>query len=183
MYYKLNLGTTIKLFLRRSFQGSLHHCEIESQFTQTLSLSKWKGRTLVRHDPIRLSLEVQMIVFTAIRVERGFAIWTAISWSHIFVDRQFSFTDPAKNCFCVPLIFTPYLCRVISCFLMTLIAGIVFVTTFELYSNYIKRWMIMLAAGIIIDHFPIYSYLTHNAFCNSFPLKWGMIYEKRNFFK
>jgi len=79
VYYKLNLGTTIKLFLRRSFQGSLHHCEIESQFTQTLSLSKWKGRTLVRHDPIRLSLEVQMIVFTAIRVERGFAIWTAIS--------------------------------------------------------------------------------------------------------
>jgi hypothetical protein len=32
--------------LRRSVQGSVHYSAIVSQFTQTLSETKWKGRTL-----------------------------------------------------------------------------------------------------------------------------------------
>jgi hypothetical protein len=49
-------------------------------------------------------------------------------------------------------------------FFMTLITWIIFVTTFEFYSNDVKCGMIMLAAGMIIYQFPIYVGLVHNAF-------------------
>ena len=112
--------------------------------------------TLVRQIHVRLALEVQMIVFIAIRIESGFAIWTVISWSHIFVDRQLGFTNSAKNCFYIPPILGPCLCRMIGSFFMTLIAGIIFFTTFELYSNDIKNWVIMLATSFIIKKLSIY---------------------------
>ena len=112
--------------------------------------------TLVRQIHVRLALEVQMIVFTAIGIEGGVAIRTAISWSHIFVDRQLSFTNSAKNCFYAPFILAPCLCRVISSFFIALIARIIFLTTFELYSNDVKNWVIMLATSFIIKKLSIY---------------------------
>ena len=105
---------------------------------------------------IKLTPEVQMIVFTAIGIEGGVAIRTAISWSHIFIDRQFCFTNSTKNSFYIPFIFIPGLRRVISCFFMTLITGIIFIAAFEFYSNNVKRGMIMLTAGFTINKLSIY---------------------------
>ena len=121
-----------------------------AQFTQ----SEAKG-TLGGACP-ELRLEIQMIVFATIRIEGSVAIWTVISWSHIFIDSQFSFTNPAKNSFRIPFIFIPNLRLMICCFFMTLIAGVIFITAFEFYSDNIKQWMIMLATGFIINKLSIY---------------------------
>ena len=80
-----------------------------------------------------------MVVFTAIWIEEGVAFWTLIPRSHIFFYCQFGFTVSAENSFGVPLIFVPCLCGMTRCFPVTLVAGVVFVTTFELDSNNIKR--------------------------------------------
>ena len=157
MYCELNLVAIIKLLLRRSVRRSDLSWTIASQFTR----NDVKGALLYDMNPGQLRLEVQMIVFTAIRIKGRCAIWTVVAWLHIFVDRQFRFTDPAKNCFCVPLIFTPCFRSMTHRFLMTLIAGVIFVTTFELYGNYINRRVIMLTPGIVINHLPIYFNFTH----------------------
>ena len=107
-------------------------------------------------NPVQLSLEVQMIVFATIGIEGWSAIRALIIWIHVFINCQFRFTNSAKDCFCVPLVFIPYLCRMISCFFMTLIAGVIFVTTFEFYGNNVKEWTIMLATGFIIYNLSIY---------------------------
>ena len=131
-----------------------------AQFTQseakgTLVLQKFYS-TIIGIACPELRLEIQMIVFATIRIEGSVAIWTVISWSHIFIDSQFSFTSPAKNSFRVPFVFIPNLRRMISCFFMTLIAGVIFITAFEFYSDNIKQWMIMLATGFIINKLSIY---------------------------
>jgi len=51
----------------------------------------------------------------------------------------------------------------VSRFFMTLITGIIFLTTFELYSNNVKLRMIMLATGFIINKLSIYFDLMHFA--------------------
>ena len=131
-----------------------------AQFTQseakgTLVLQKFYS-TIIGIACPELRLEIQMIVFATIRIEGSLAIWTVISWSHIFTDSQFSFTNPAKNCLRIPFIFIPNPGWMSSCFFMTLITGIVFVTTFEFYGNNIKRRMIMFATGFIINKLSIY---------------------------
>jgi len=50
-----------------------------------------------------------------------------------------------------------------SRFLMALIAGIIFLTTFELYSNNVKLGMIMFTAGFAINNLSIYFDLMHFA--------------------
>ena len=105
---------------------------------------------------IKLTPEVQMIVFTAIGIEGGVAIRTAISWSHILADRQLSFANSTKNSFRIPIVFIPNLRRMISSFFMALIAGIIIVTAFEFYSNNVKWWVIMLATGFTINKLSIY---------------------------
>ena len=104
-----------------------------------------------------------MIVFTAIRIESDFAIGTAISGSHIIVDRQLSFTNPAKNCFYAPFIPGPCLCGMSSSFFMTLITRIIFLTAFELYSNNVKPGMVMFTTGFTINKLSIYFDLIHFA--------------------
>jgi hypothetical protein len=47
IFYDASLSATIILPLRRSVQGFVLYSTNASQFTQTLSAAKWKGRTLV----------------------------------------------------------------------------------------------------------------------------------------
>ena len=131
-----------------------------AQFTQseakgTLVLQKFYS-TIIGIACPELRLEIQMIVFATIRIEGSVAIWTVISWSHIFIDSQFSFTNSTKNCFRIPFVFIPNLHRMISYFFVTLITGVIFVTAFEFYRNNVKRWMIMLTTGFIINKLSIY---------------------------
>ena len=126
------------------------------------SLRRAKRRALLYDiNPVQLSLEVQMIVFAAIGIEGWSAIRTLIIWIHIFINCQFIFTNSTKNSFRIPIVFIPNLRRMISSFFMALIAGIIIVTAFELYSNNVKRWMIMLATGFTINKLSIYFYRIH----------------------
>ena len=104
-----------------------------------------------------------MIVFAAIWIEGWSAIRTLIIWIHILSYCKFRSTNPTKNCFCIPFFFFPKLRRMIGCFLMTLKTGIIFFTTLEFYSNNIKRWIIVLTAGFIINKLSIYFDLIHFA--------------------
>lgn len=123
-----------------------------------------KGRALLcDKNPIQLSLEIQMIMFAAIGIERWSAIRTVIIWAHVFINCQFRSTNSTKNSFRIPFIFIPNLPGVISGFLMTFITGIIFLTTFEFYGNNVKLRMVMLTAGFIINKLSIYFYRIHFA--------------------
>ena len=142
--------------LPSSFSLSLNN---ESQFTR----SEAKSRSLVLHNPIQLRLEIQVIVFAAVGIESWSAIRAMIIWIHVFINCQFRFANPTKNCFRIPFVLIPNLPWMISCFFMTLITGIIFVTAFEFYSNNVKRRMIVLATGFTINRFPKYFDLVHFA--------------------
>ena len=48
IYYVLSDIAIYEALLRRSIHDSVHYSTTASQFTQTLSKAKWKGRTLVQ---------------------------------------------------------------------------------------------------------------------------------------
>ena len=128
------------------------------------SLPRAKRRALLYdRNPIQLRLEVQMIVFIAIGIEGWSAIRTLIIWIHVFINCEFSFTNSTKNSFRIPFYFIPNLRRMISCFFMTLITGIIFVTTLEFYSNNVKLWMVMLTTGFTINKLSVYFDCIHFA--------------------
>jgi len=72
----------------------------------------------------------------------------------VFRNRQFIITDATENCFYVEFIFAPHLGFVTGYFLMTFIAGIIFIAAFEFNSDHVQRRMVMRTACALINQFP-----------------------------
>lgn len=102
-------------------------------------------------------------MFTTTWIESSIAIRTTIIWVYVLINCQFSFANATKDRFFIPFILIPNLSFVICSFLVTLITGIVSVTTPEFYCDHIDRRMVVLATGLIINRFAIYFYLIHYA--------------------
>ena len=61
----------------------------------------------------------------------------------------------------MPFTVIPNLCVMIRRFFMTLIAGIIFFTAFEFYSDNINWRVIMFTTGMLIHRFAVYADLIH----------------------
>ena len=79
-----------------------------------------------------------MIMPAAIRIKQSITERAVIIAGQVFIDRHFIITNTAKNGPAVKFIFLPYFVFMTRFFLMTIITGIIFSATFELYGNDIK---------------------------------------------
>ena len=78
----------------------------------------------------------------------------AVIAGQVFRNCQFIITDATENCFCVEFIFAPHLGLVTGYFLMTFVAGIIFIAAFEFNGDNVKGRMVMRTACVLINQSP-----------------------------
>ncbi len=83
-------------------------------------------------------LEIQVIVITTFGIKIAVAKWTMVITRFVLYDGHGLFANATKNCFSIKFLIFPKFWFVNDFFLVTEIAGIITVATFEFNGNYIQ---------------------------------------------